>query len=228
MPCHSSVCIDDAWTGLELYYQMLANNYTISTSTFGKWGDWNPAYPVPRNPTAAANGSYAEGNSGVPFTRTISSITAAAMVVQNIDQAAEMARATGRHLAAAKYDAMLSQLRQQYHDAFFDPVGNIYGDGTPTAFACALWLGVTPAALVPQVVENFVTQLASVEHRMDSIGFIGVRYIFEALAMVNRTDVALKMLHVTDYPSFGYQITNTMEPATSLWESYDAPTMKQW
>jgi hypothetical protein len=220
-------CIDDAWTGLELYYQMLANNYTISSSTFGRWGDWNPAYPVPRHPDAA-NGSYTSGNGGVPFTRTVSSITAAAMVVQNIDQAAEMARGTGRLAAAAKYNAMLPQLRQRYHDAFFDPVGSIYGDGTPTAFACALWLGVTPAALVPQVVANFVAQLESVGYRMNGIGFIGVRYIFEALAMVNRTDVALKMLKVTDYPSFGYQITNTMEPATSLWESYDAPTMKQW
>jgi hypothetical protein len=54
------------------------------------------------------------------------------------------------------------------------------------------------------------------------------RYIFEALAKVNRTDLALRMLHVTEYPSFGYQITNPMEPATSLWESYDVPTMHQW
>ena len=52
--------------------------------------------------------------------------------------------------------------------------------------------------------------------------------MFEALAKVNRTDVALRMLNVTDYPSFGYQITNGMEPATSLWESYDVPTMHQW
>ena len=45
--------------------------------------------------------------------------------------------------------------------------------------------------------------------------------------MVNRTDVALRMLHQREYPSFGWQITNDMEPATSLWESYDAPTMRQ-
>ena len=45
--------------------------------------------------------------------------------------------------------------------------------------------------------------------------------------MANRTDVALRMLHQREYPSFGWQITNDMEPATSLWESYDAPTMRQ-
>ena len=55
-----------------------------------------------------------------------------------------------------------------------------------------------------------------------------MRYVFEALSKVNRTDIALQMLSQTEYPSFGYQITNTLEPATSLWESYDAPTMHQW
>jgi hypothetical protein len=58
-------------------------------------------------------------------------------------------------------------------------------------------------------------------YRMVSVGFVGVRYIFEALAKVNRTDVALKMLAVTEYPSFGYCIANPIENATSLWESYD-------
>ena len=36
--------------------------------------------------------------------------------------------------------------------------------------------------------------------------------MFEALSKISRTDVALKMLNVTEYPSFGFQITNTMEP----------------
>jgi alpha-L-rhamnosidase len=144
------------------------------------------------------------------------------MVVQNFDAIAEMSRGTGRAEAADMYDAMVPKLKADYHAAFYDPVGQIYGDGTPTAFGAALWLGVTPEELLPAVVANFIKQLASVEYRMDTVGFIGVRYIFEALAKVNRTDVALKMLNVTDYPSFGYQITNTLEPATSLWESYVA------
>ena len=51
---------------------------------------------------------------------------------------------------------------------------------------------------------------------MDRTRWVGgmFRYIFEALSKVNRTDVALRMLNVTEYPSFGYQITNQMEPAT--------------
>ena len=150
------------------------------------------------------------------------------MVVQNFVQVAEMAQAIGEFEDAAQYAAMIPTLKQQYHDAFFDPVAKIYGDGTPTAFGAALWLGVTPAELLPEVVEQFVRVLHHMRYRMVSVGFIGVRYIFEALAKVNRTDVALKMLHTQEYPSFGWCISNELENATSLWESYDVPTMHQW
>ena len=213
-----TICIDHAWDGLALYLRMLETNYTVTPWTFGEWGDWNPAYPEPRNPQGQ----------GPPFVRTVSHITAAAMVVQNHIELAELARGTGRLADATRLEAMVPVLKQRYHDAFFDPAASIYGDGTPTAFGAALWLGVTPPELLPAVVANFIKQLASVDYRMVSMGFVGVRYVFEALAKVNRTDVALRMLAVTEYPSFGWQITNDMEPATSLWESYDAPTMHQW
>ena len=127
-----------------------------------------------------------------------------------------------------RWEAMIPALKQAYHTSFYDPEAAVYGDGTPTAFATALWLGVCPPDLLPKVVANFEKQIASVNYTMVSMGFIGVRYVFEALAKVNRTDVALRMLHQTAHPSFGWQITNSYEPATSLWESYDAPTMHQW
>lgn len=154
-----TACIDNAWQGLTLYYNMLVTNYSVSPTTFAFWGDWNPAYPEPRTP---------DGH-GVPFVRTVSSITAAAMVVQNFDEAAELALATGRVADAARYTAILPGLRAQYHASFYDPLGGIYGDGTPTAFATALWLGVTPPALLPAVVERFVAQLSSVRGRPSPI-----------------------------------------------------------
>jgi hypothetical protein len=32
-------CIDRAWPGLTLYYEMLYKNYSVSPTTFGIWGD---------------------------------------------------------------------------------------------------------------------------------------------------------------------------------------------
>ena len=106
------------------------------------------------------------------------------MVVQNIQEAAELARGLGKTQVAARYDALVPELKRQYHEAFFDPNARVYGDGTPTAFGAALWLGVTPPELLPEVVTNFVRTLHGMRYRMVSVGFIGVRYIFEALAKV--------------------------------------------
>ena len=54
------------------------------------------------------------------------------------------------------------------------------------------------------------------------------RAFLQALAKVNRTDVALRMLLATEYPSYGYNIVVNEEHATSLWESWDGSSMQQW
>ena len=210
-----------AWPWLQKHLRLLETNYSVSPYTYARWGDWNPAYPQPRTP---------EVPQGTPFTRTVSHITGAAMVVQNHIEFAEMAAVLGKEEDAARWSAMVPELRRQYHESFYDPESASYGTGNPTSFACALWLEVTPPELLPRVVDNFVKVLHSANYRMTSMGFIGVRYVFEALTKVNRTDVALRMLHSREYPSFGWCMTNnfTGDQATSLWESYDAPTMHQW
>ncbi len=60
------------------------------------------------------------------------------------------------------------------------------------------------------------------------MGFLGIIYLFEGLAKVNRTDAVLRMLLREEYPSLGFEILNDVEPATSLWESFDVHTMNQW
>ena len=70
-------CIDAAWSGLSLYYRMLETNYSVSATTFGRWGDWNAASDEMENP-------WVPGAKGGLFKNTWSSITAAAMVVQNL------------------------------------------------------------------------------------------------------------------------------------------------
>jgi hypothetical protein len=61
-----------------------------------------------------------------------------------------------------------------------------------------------------------------------TFGFIGVRYAFEALALNGQVEAALRTLLQTTYPSYGYELYNEYEPSSSLWESWDAPTHRQW
>lgn len=46
--------------------------------------------------------------------------------------------------------------------------------------------------------------------------------MLEALSHLGRADVGVTMLQQTEYPSFGWMLTNPYEPATTIWELWDA------
>lgn len=48
-------------------------------------------------------------------------------------------------------------------------------------------------------------------------GIFGTRYLVDALAAVDRTDLAMTLLHRRDYPGFGFQIAHG---ATTSWEQW--------
>lgn len=165
---------------------------------FCQWGDWNAAFP-------------GREVIGKPYTDktcllTDSHITAAGSVVHGFAQASQIYAALGQTDKAAAAAAEHAALQKEFHAAFYDPIAGAYGDGTTTAQGLAIWLGVVPAAELPRVVEHMVGQLEGFDWRMIGMGFIGVRYVFEALAQVNRTDAALRMLRTTAYPSYGSEV----------------------
>jgi len=55
------------------------------------------------------------------------------------------------------------------------------------------------------------------------VGIIGTKYLMESLSATGHSDIALQLAENTDYPSWGYMIRNTIEPATTLWELWDSP-----
>ena len=59
-----------------------------------------------------------------------------------------------------------------------------------------------------------------------TIGFVGVRYLFEALGKHNRTGSALSCIARPGYPGFHYEIYNEYEPSSTLWESWNVNTQK--
>ena len=220
---NATATIAPHYATIKQYMAWVMSNVAASglKNIFSYWGDWNPAYPQPRNGT-----SY----TGPAFTRTISHITAAASVLHDHLHLVDLATALGHAEDASSFAQTAAQLRQEFHTAFYDPVRGMYGDGTLTAQAVALWLDVPPTPEIrSRVADGLVATIVNDNGLgMATVGFIGVRYLFEALSAVNRTDIAIQMLLHTGYPSFGYEMTNRYEPATALWESFDGDTMHQW
>ena len=105
--------------------------------------------------------------------------------------------------------------------------GDHFGSGGPAAQTenvLPLLLGLTANEEQEQTVLDYLLNDIIVKHRNHTTsGIVGVRAMLEALPKLGRADVALSILLRTDYPSFGYEVTNSLEPATTIWELFDAP-----
>ena len=85
---------------------------------------------------------------------------------------------------ATHYTNLLVKLKPEWHTAFWSPNISAYSTGTQMAQAAAIWLDdlgeghVVPPANMPALVKKLGDDCAD---QGVTIGFVGVRYMFEAL-----------------------------------------------
>jgi len=84
-----------------------------------------------------------------------------------------------------------------------------------------LWLGIVPNQ--DDVVSYLVNDIVNTHSMHLNTGIIGAKFLILALSQVGRTDVAFGLATQTSYPSWGYMIYNSVEPATTLWELWNSP-----
>ena len=123
--------------------------------------------------------------------------------------------------AKAKYSKMYARSKKAFHEAYFDEQNQWYEQGGQTAQVPALKLDRTPPSML-SVVEKAAVLSALVSNVQNhsnhtTSGIIGWRYAAEVLSENGHADLAFALMTQTTYPSFGYQILNSYEPATTLW-----------
>jgi len=118
---------------------------------------------------------------------------------------------------AKRWNVTFNSLISEFNSAFSGTSTEPYGG--QTGMAIALWLDVVPASQKSSVLQNLVD---SIRHGQLDTGIIGTRYLFEALANHGRMDVAMTLGFQTTEPSYGYQIVNVNEPATTVWELWNS------
>ena len=99
-----------------------------------------------------------------------------------------------------------------------------YGSGFQTEQILALALdGVVPEQHRSAVLAGLVDDITMTHANHTTCGILGLRFGLDVLAEAGRADVALAMLLRTDYPSYGWALRHPIEPATTVWELFDAP-----
>ncbi|WP_249227776.1 family 78 glycoside hydrolase catalytic domain [Kutzneria sp. CA-103260] len=174
------------------------------------FGDWCP--PVHDGGVNGGQGGPNEGN----CTSEVSLVNTALSYVQALD-VAKAAQALGKTSDAATYTALANGIKQAFNTHFLNADGSSYGDGRQTTSILPLAFDMVPAGNVTAVGNRLVDTILTTNGGHLDTGIFGTRHLVDALARINRTDVAMTVLDQKTYPGFGYEISRG---ATSSWEEW--------
>jgi alpha-L-rhamnosidase len=129
---------------------------------------------------------------------------------------AKMATVVGNAADAQTYSALATQIATGLNKRYFTASTGVYANGTQLAEAMPLVLGLVPAGSQQTVLADLISDITAHGNHVTT-GFVGTTFVFQALGLYGRNDVALAIAERTDYPSFGYMVTNG--PGT-IWEKW--------
>jgi alpha-L-rhamnosidase len=174
------------------------------------FGDWCP-------PDRGTDANGGQGGPGAGGCTSEVSVVNTALSYEQASAVVKAARALGNTADATKYDALADSIKQAFNTRFLNANGSSYGDGRQVTSVLPLAFGMVPDDHVQAVGDQLVNTISAKDNGHLDTGIFGTRYLVDALARINRTDVAMSILDQKTYPGFGYEISRG---ATSSWEEW--------
>jgi alpha-L-rhamnosidase len=172
---------------------------------WGGFGDW-----------LALDGSLSwEGN-------TPKDLIGTAFFAHSARLLSKIAAVLGHAEDAAQYEALANDIRAAFQARFITPEGLVAG-GTQTAMVLALHFELAPEALRPVILNTLVRHIEANGDKL-ATGFVGTVYLPHVLTCGGRLDVAYRLLHQKQWPSWLYAVT---QGATTIWERWDGWTQEK-
>ncbi|HEX4120838.1 MAG TPA: glycoside hydrolase family 78 protein [Verrucomicrobiae bacterium] len=132
---------------------------------------------------------------------------------------ARAAEVLGKTSDAAKYNKLFGRIKAAFNSAYVTGDGRIEGD-TQTDYVLALSFDLLDGKKTEFAAKRLVENIQKRNWHL-STGFIGTKSLMLTLAMIDRNDVAERLLHNDTFPSWGFSIK---QGATSIWERWDGWT----
>lgn len=97
------------------------------------------------------------------------------------------------------------ELKRLVNERFFNPETGVYAEGTQSAQAIALYLGIVPEGKEQLVADKLCEVVRANNHFLD-FGLLGSKTVPTALTRYGYVEDAMKMVTKTDAPSWGYWV----------------------
>ena len=195
------------------YYHRTQKEW-LFTIGFGDWCD-----PVKKP------GAKRVGGRGKPQQTSVAATTTA-LFVKGCRDMKLLAAALGKKADAERYADWARQASMAFHKAFFKQDAGSYG--SQTANAMALEFDIVPEAERTRVAKALNRDVLDVWGGHFSVGALGQRWLYPALADNGYADTAFNIFHAKGHPGFHYLFDELN--GTSLWErkgAFNPKTMKQ-
>ena len=186
-----------AWIG---YMQDRAGDDLIWDGDF-HFGDWL---------------AYATDRSDYPGATTDKDLIATAYFAYSTSLLQRIASVLGKGDDAARYGALLEDVRQAFRKEFITANGRM-ASNTQTAYALALSFGLMPNGQEAQAAGRLARDVRVFGNHITT-GFLGTPLLCHSLSEHGYVDVAYDLLNQDTYPSWLYPVKMG---ATTIWERWD-------
>ena len=157
---------------------------------------------------------------GMPLAGTPTPQVATAFYYLDLTVLEKTARLLGKADDARRYAQQAGEVRQAYNARFYEPAKRHYAQGTQTANALPVVLGIVDPADRAAVVEDIVRDIRSRGNALTA-GDVGYRYLLRALADNGRSDVVFAMNQGADHPGYGMILAKGNTSLPEPWDGGD-------
>jgi len=193
--------LEENYEGVKRYVEFLRGRASGNILSYSYYGDW------------------------VSVVRTPGEFVSAAYYYYDVELLARMAGVLGRNEDAQAYQQLGAQIRAAINQKFYDSAAGNYANGSQTANAMALGLGLPSGEARGKVADNLTNDVLYERNTHLTTGFIGVKFIMPVLTEMGRSDLAYELAEQTTYPSWGYMIKQGATTLWELWQNKTGPSM---
>lgn len=122
---------------------------------------------------------------------------------------------------AARFGKWADEVKASFNQRFLDRAKGIYDNGSQTSCVLPLAFGLVPEDLRPRVFAHLVGKIENETKGHIGTGLIGGQFLMRVLSDNGRPDLAYRIASQTEYPSWGYMIS---QGATTIWELWNGNT----
>jgi len=148
--------------------------------------------------------------------KTPASFTSSCYYFTDARLMAKYAKITGHTDDVNYYNKLADSIKKAINNKFYNPETKTYANGSQTALNAALYHGIVPESLKEQVTNNLEARFHSNNNHLN-VGFLGSKYLKNALTNNGLTDLAYKVASQDTKPSWGWWIRQGLTTFQESW-----------